>query len=541
MRMNKTKYMQTDSRWGSLGYPKKPYYLRNCGCGEASICNVIIEMQKYASYTPATIQPYCKQYADPKGNGTYWSGIPAMMKYYGLTEVKEHATMSPLWAELAKGNRVAIYLMGSRKGGSKGVKWTSSGHFVCSTAYKYENGKHYLYVKDSYSNSSLRNGWISYEENMRNDVLKVWSGKLNGDLYGEVTPTSYRPSTPYTGTLPAKTVREGDNNADSKALQTFLNWCINTNFTSGNFGAKTLQGVKVFQKTYGLGVDGIFGPKSKAKAEEIVKEHANTPRGYDGEYPSTTVKTTEKVSRGPEIVAKAKEYAWPYGTASSKYSYSKGSARPSYKAALKKYMNKSAKVSQSDCGYFVSTCVRASGIALNFLALKGTKEAFPKVPSTMSVVHKGKAIPSGLLKPGDIIRYKKTNGGQHTLMCYANGKIAEAGREHQFPAIESDTKKYNKSNVKLATLEVIRANPTTKTVTRSYLKRGDSGEEIKKLQKYINWFFQDKYGKDVLTVDGIYGPGTESYCKLMQSDLGFKDCDGLIGPKTIEAMKNYKR
>ena len=101
-----------------------------------------------------------------------------MMKHYGLTEVKEHDTMAQLWKELEKGDRVAIYLMGSRPGGSKKVHWTSGGHFVCSVGYKVKNGKHYVYVKDSYSNSSLRNGWISYEENMRNDVLRVWSGKL---------------------------------------------------------------------------------------------------------------------------------------------------------------------------------------------------------------------------------------------------------------------------------------------------------------------------------------------------------------------------
>lgn len=178
-RMNKTKYMQTDKRWGGLGYPRKPWYLRNCGCGEVSICNCIIEMEQFKKYTPATIQPYCKQFAAPNGDGTYWSGIPAMMKHYGMTEVKEHAIMAPLWKELAKGGRVAIYLMGSRRGGSKGVHWTSSGHFVCSTGYKVKNGKHYVYVKDSYSNSSLRNGWISYEDNMKFDVLKVWSGKLN--------------------------------------------------------------------------------------------------------------------------------------------------------------------------------------------------------------------------------------------------------------------------------------------------------------------------------------------------------------------------
>ena len=188
MRMNKTKYMQTDKRWGGLGYPKKPWYLRNCGCGEVSICNAIIEMEQYKKYTPATIQPYCKQFAAPNGDGTYWSGIPAMMKHYGMTEVKEHATMAPLWKELTKGGRVAIYLMGSRKGGSKGVHWTSSGHFVCSVGYKVKNGKHYVYVKDSYSNSSLRNGWISYEDNMKFDVLKVWSGKLNSKA-PKPTPT----------------------------------------------------------------------------------------------------------------------------------------------------------------------------------------------------------------------------------------------------------------------------------------------------------------------------------------------------------------
>ena len=534
--MNKTKYMQTDSRWGGLVYPKKPWYLRNCGCGEVSIANCIIEIDKYATYTPATIQPYCKQFADPGGNGTYHSGIPKMMQHYGITEVKEHATMSTLWTELAKGDRVAIYLMGKREAGTKKIRWTSSGHFVCSVGFKYVGSEPYVYMKDSYSNSSNRNGWISYTTNMRGAVLKVWSGKVP-----TVEPTSYRPTTPYTGTLPKASVKSGVKGDDTKACQIFLNWCINAGLTiDGSAGAKTVNAIKVYQKTYGLGVDGSFGSKSRAKAQEIIKEHSYIPKPYDGEYPSTTVKTNEKVSRGGDITAKAKEYAWAYGTASSKYSYSKGSPKAAYKTALKKYMNKTAKVSLSDCGYFVSTCVRASGVASSFLALKGVKEKFPAVPSTMSIAHKGKSIPDGLLQPGDIIRYKKTSG-QHTLMYFGSGKIAEAGREGQFPAIEKDTKKYNKSNVKLNTLEVIRANPGSKVVTRNYMQQGDSGEEVKKLQKYINWFFKEKYGKDVISVDGKFGTNTQNYCKLMQSDLGFSDADGLIGPKTVEAMKAYKK
>jgi len=179
MRMNKTNYKQYDTRWAKLGYPKAPWYIRDCGCGEVAICNCIIEMEKYKNETPKTIQPYCKQYAAPNGNGTYFSGIPKMMEHYGMTEVKEHQTMTQLWKELAKGDRVAIYLMGNRKGGSKGVHWTSSAHFVCSVGYKVKDGKHMVYVKDSYSTSELRNGWISYEANMRGDVSRVWSGKLS--------------------------------------------------------------------------------------------------------------------------------------------------------------------------------------------------------------------------------------------------------------------------------------------------------------------------------------------------------------------------
>lgn len=442
MTMNKTNYKQYDTRWAKLLYPKKPWYIKNCGCGEVAICNSIIEMAKYASQTPKTIQPYCKQYAAPNGDGTYHSGIPAMMKHYGMTEVKEHATMKPLWDELAKGNRVAIYLMGKREAGSKKVRWTSSGHFVCSTGYKYENGKHYVYVKDSNSTSTNRNGWITYEENMKYAVLKVWSGKL------------------------------------------------------------------------------ATAPEKKA---------------YTGEYPNTTVKYTVSVDRGKDIEAKAREYAWPAGTASSKYAYSTGSAKESYKAALKKYMGKSAKVSQTDCGYFASTCVRASGVSSDFLCLPGSyKNAYPSLPSSMSIVHQG-AMGSFTLKAGDIIRYKKTSS-QHTVVYIGGGQIAHASRSHAFPRVASN-KPWTNSNVKTSTLQVLRAKPGTKEETRNYLKKGDRGEEVKKLQKYINWFF----GKDVLTVDGIWGDNTQKYCVDMQKALGFTDADGLVGPKTVEAMKNYKK
>lgn len=175
--MNKTRYLQTDSRWSKLPFRNSPDNVGNNGCGMVSICNAIIEMKKYANYTPATMQPYCRQFVVPAGY--IIADIPVTMKHYGLTDVKEHATMDSLWKELAKGDRVAVYLMGNRPGGSKKVHWTSGGHFVSSVAYQHKDGDHWVYMKDSASNSSLRNGWMSYKGNLRGDVSRVWSGKLS--------------------------------------------------------------------------------------------------------------------------------------------------------------------------------------------------------------------------------------------------------------------------------------------------------------------------------------------------------------------------
>lgn len=486
MRMNSTNYKQYDTRWGGLGYPKKPWYIKNCGCGEVAICNAIIEMANMQSQTPKTIQPYCKQFAEPHGNGTYHSGIPAMMKHYGLTEVKEHSTMPSLFKELAKGNRVAILLMGSKLAGTKKIKWTSSGHFICATGFKIEKSKNWLYIKDSNSSSASRNGWLSYEESLRNACYKVWSGKLNGSVAS--TPSTPTTSAPKND---GKLVVDGIGGAATvnrlqeflgvtktggitirKDLQKYVPALKAYEYGSGSPTVKAMQrwlGIKqdgiwgkntsvALQKELGVQADGVFGPASVKALQSYLNTNDKAKFPTSTSSGSSSTGSSATISTGAsKIVARAKDYAWAYGTASSKYSYSKGSAKSSYKSALKKYMGKTSKVAQSDCGYFVTTCVRASGVSSSFLALKGVKETFPSVPSTMQIVHKGKKIPDGLLQPGDIIRYKKTNGKQHALMIYSSGKIAEAGREHQFPAIEKDTKKYNKSNVKFSTLQVLRA------------------------------------------------------------------------------------
>ena len=185
--------------------------------------------------------------------------------------------------------------------------------------------------------------------------------------------------------------------------------------------------------------------------------HTDTNKPKKTVKPVAPLTTTAVVptTAAQNIVSNAATYCWAYGTAKKKYAYSTGSAKSAYKKALKKHMGKEAKISRSDCGYFVNTCVRAAGLG-KFKALPGkASQSYPKLPSTLYIVHKGK-IPSGLLQPGDIIRYRKSSG-QHTLMYIGDGKIAEANRKNCFPHISKDTKKYNADKVKKSTIQVIRA------------------------------------------------------------------------------------
>ena len=255
---------------------------------------------------------------------------------------------------------------------------------------------------------------------------------------------AYTPTTAYTGGLPSKTVKKGSKGTDVKHVQNFLNWCIKAGLkVDGYCGSKTTAAIKKYQKQYKLKVDGIFGSQSKKKAQSIVNAHKPKP------VPTPTPVSTN----AQKIVAKAKEYAWPYGTASKTIEYKTGYARAVYRTALKKYMGKSAKISQTDCGYFVSTCVRSSGVASTFLALPGkASQSYPAVPSTMKIVSKGGV---GSLQPGDVIRYRKKSG-QHTVIYIGDGLIAHASRGHAFPRISKNSP-WNNSNVKKSTIQVLRA------------------------------------------------------------------------------------
>ena len=459
MRMNSTNYKQYDTRWATLGYPKKPWYIRNCGCGEVAICNAIIRMATQQSQTPKTIQPYMKQFAEPRGNGTYHSGIPTAMKHYGMTDVKEHATMSKLWAEMAKGNRICILLMGSRLAGSKKVKWTGSGHFVAGIGYKEQNGKHYLYVVDSASTSTLRNGWLTYEDNIKGACLKCWSGKLSGTVTnisapavkedgkltvdgigGKSTVTRLQAflGTPQDGVItgqnqayakyhPAlKSVKYGK--GGSTCVRYLQKWLGITQ--DGIWGAGTS---KALQKKLGVSQDSIFGAGSMKALQKYLNANSKAV------YPTKSVQ--DRACEWGEKIASDNSWVYVVRNTSNKKTYE---CPICHNHAKGKYHG-------WNCIGFVGACYHhGAGIPIscanNGILTTAFADKMLKSSNATSVwesrngkgwavIKNGyKVLPTSMLKRGDIvICFNKTGSSasyKHVALYLGNGKIVDATKTH---------------------------------------------------------------------------------------------------------------
>ena len=103
------------------------------------------------------------------------------------------------------------------------------------------------------------------------DKNKKWKTEFHNKLTAQSKPTT-KVKKSYTGTFPKVTLKKGNKGTQVKNLQKFLNWYGNYGLkTDGDFGTKTYEAVKKFQKATGLKVDGNFGPKSLAKAKSVKK------------------------------------------------------------------------------------------------------------------------------------------------------------------------------------------------------------------------------------------------------------------------------
>ena len=445
--MSYGKYRQYDSRWGRKNYNGSSTYSQ-AACGATACANILYALD--STITPVTTGSYMQKHGYAiRNQGTAWAGIPACLKAFGAKDVRQVDKMADVFDLMSKGY-VGVFLF--RSGTKGGVTWTTSGHYVAVTGYKHKNAKHYIRTFDS--GGRRHDGYFAYETTMKNLIVRVWLCKVTPDKVA-------KPKTKYKGAIPKPTLSKGSTGNNVKDLQRFLNyyhpkWNISV---GGHFKNLTEKCVKSFQYTEGLEPDGIWGSKSEAKAKAYKAKIASaTKKTTSTTKTSTTTKkpAKTKITNAQRVISKAKELAWAYGTNKKKYDYKTGNPKDVCKKAMKKYGWADNRAEMSDCGNFVSTVVRESGVDKSFKALHGVKTPFPKKEDKFNIVLNGKKIPSGFLKAGDIIRYKKKNGKQHAMFYYGDGKICEASHHNRFGVILKDDGKYNKVS-KINTIQVLRA------------------------------------------------------------------------------------
>lgn len=178
------------------------------------------------------------------------------------------------------------------------------------------------------------------------------------------------------------------------------------------------------------------------------------------EKPSEDQILAEEVARVKKIKSindMALALAWPYGTESVNYSFSKGSATPIYSAIHSEWPKRTKTVGSygsgpmlgASCDRFVGCVIWACGADVNFPSGSGFKASqqggyMAKHPELWQPLEY--TGDTSMLKAGDIVTYSKNKDGSgaHILIVVKiNGQlaIAEAALNSTYPHINTDLNK----------------------------------------------------------------------------------------------------
>lgn len=262
----------------------------------------------------------------------------------------------------------------------------------------------------------------------------------------------------------------------------------------GAWGPETSRKVN---KMTGAGDTSTFGPKQvKALQRWINKQNhieptpepkPDEPKKYSGTFPKLPPKTAK-------IAVKC---AYKYGTALSRYKYDGGKPKTAYKEELNKAFphRKTWKYAKSRAG---ASCDVFAGVVLR-------RAGYKKAPHAMSkyVNWCGRHLKSvSTLQNGDILT--RTNHIMVVVDIKGKKRVANAHfLDHggTYPVIEK-TGSYTK---------------IWRPEGDSYFSLGDTFTDVRKLQKFLNW-----YGDYGLALDYEYGVKTEAAVKDFQTKEGLK-------------------
>lgn len=275
----------------------------------------------------------------------------------------------------------------------------------------------------------------------------------------------------------------------------------------------------------GKDLDGVFGPASVRSLQAWINKQ-------NGAKPSTPTKSTYTeafpdlvVHSGQKIAETAKALAYPKGTKKATYTYGKGKATAAFTAAINRVFPKRSTWSKqcqagASCDVGAATVIRASGIDPKIP--RGLEEQIPYLEKS-NRFKKTDLKKTSEMKPGDVGVYIGKTKGAHIWIGLGNKLIAEANHTAKY-FLHIDTDNYTSSGKKVWAIY--------RACIASAIGLGDTGSEVLKLQKFLNWF-NSAYK---LAVDGEAGPKTVAAIKSFQSHVHITP-DGWFGSASLTMAK----
>ena len=156
-----------------------------------------------------------------------------------------------------------------------------------------------------------------------------------------------------------------------------------------------------------------------------------------------------------------------------------------------------------------------------------------KIPKTHKV-KKGETLHSISVK------YWKNGSKKNDLYKWNKKVIEKAAKKHGKKSSQKGKFLYKGTVLKLYNPNSSGSKKTytgtfPKLPKRGYFKKGDKGDQVKYVQKFLNW-----YGNYKLSVDGKYGDKTVKAVKKFQKAVGVKQ-SGNVDSKTLSKMKSVKK
>ena len=274
--------------------------------------------------------------------------------------------------------------------------------------------------------------------------------------------------------------------------------------------------------------------------EEVKNEKPKNSQGENSEksskpaLPNIEVKETKTINNADKVLDTAKRLAWPKGTDSKKYAFNGGAPTSAFKKAYDRVFPKhnnwgKGPKTGASCDSASATVIRDSGLDPSMPRGRDELRTYKPSKNFERVVYHNRT-PYSVSKPGDMLVYDKNEGGSkgHVLIR-GEGCLYEAQYQKTYFHRNGSLSKIKKSMPRVV---VFRPKTTKKTVTRKYLMKGDKGEEVKKLQVFLNW-----YGNYGLIEDGDFGNKTEEAVKAYQTKVGCTTATGKFGEESLKFAK----